>query len=139
MIKERICYASYVAGWCQDADYYVKEWPDGKFPKPSSCCLERGDFRGFPGISRTDILPGKVATEYSPWAQTSTVGVWIDAGSRAETDETNGTAHFLEHLAFKVGTCDFRLPAPELRLATCDLRFAICDMCMTMIMMIDCD
>ncbi|KAI0877835.1 mitochondrial processing peptidase beta subunit [Hypoxylon argillaceum] len=42
-----------------------------------------------------------VATEYSPWAQTSTVGVWIDAGSRAETTETNGTAHFLEHLAFK--------------------------------------
>ena len=44
----------------------------------------------------------QVATEYSPWAQTSTVGVWIDAGSRAETDENNGTAHFLEHLAFKV-------------------------------------
>jgi processing peptidase subunit beta len=42
-----------------------------------------------------------VATDYSPWAQTSTVGVWIDAGSRAETDETSGTAHFLEHLAFK--------------------------------------
>lgn len=44
----------------------------------------------------------QVATEHSPFAQTSTVGVWIDAGSRAETDETNGTAHFLEHLAFKV-------------------------------------
>lgn len=44
----------------------------------------------------------KIATEHSPWAQTSTVGVWIDAGSRAETDKTNGTAHFLEHLAFKV-------------------------------------
>ncbi|ROT39551.1 mitochondrial-processing peptidase subunit beta [Sodiomyces alkalinus F11] len=42
-----------------------------------------------------------VATNYSPWSQTSTVGMWIDAGSRAETDETNGTAHFLEHLAFK--------------------------------------
>ncbi|KAL4909668.1 hypothetical protein BDW74DRAFT_165099 [Aspergillus multicolor] len=42
-----------------------------------------------------------IATDYSPWAQTSTVGVWIDAGSRAETDKTNGTAHFLEHLAFK--------------------------------------
>jgi processing peptidase subunit beta len=27
--------------------------------------------------------------------------MWIDAGSRAETEETNGTAHFLEHLAFK--------------------------------------
>ncbi|KAB8446165.1 hypothetical protein FH972_025147 [Carpinus fangiana] len=42
-----------------------------------------------------------IATEHSPWAQTSTVGVWIDAGSRAETDKSNGTAHFLEHLAFK--------------------------------------
>jgi processing peptidase subunit beta len=46
----------------------------------------------------------QIATEHSPWAQTSTVGVWIDAGSRAETDKTNGTAHFLEHLAFKVGS-----------------------------------
>ncbi|CAK3755924.1 Mitochondrial-processing peptidase subunit beta [Lecanosticta acicola] len=42
-----------------------------------------------------------IATQHSPYAQTSTVGVWIDAGSRAETDKTNGTAHFLEHLAFK--------------------------------------
>ena len=30
--------------------------------------------------------------------------MWIDAGSRAETEENNGTAHFLEHLAFKVRT-----------------------------------
>lgn len=43
----------------------------------------------------------QIATEHSPYAQTSTVGVWIDAGSRAETNRTNGTAHFLEHLAFK--------------------------------------
>ncbi|KAJ8508376.1 hypothetical protein ONZ45_g9346 [Pleurotus djamor] len=42
-----------------------------------------------------------VATEAHPNAQTATVGVWIDAGSRAETDATNGTAHFLEHMAFK--------------------------------------
>lgn len=48
------------------------------------------------------LIREKIATEHSPWAQTSTVGVWIDAGSRAETDKTNGTAHFLEHLAFKV-------------------------------------
>ncbi|KAJ0981986.1 hypothetical protein J5N97_010241 [Dioscorea zingiberensis] len=27
--------------------------------------------------------------------------VWIDAGSRFETEETNGTAHFLEHMIFK--------------------------------------
>lgn len=42
-----------------------------------------------------------IATEYSPYAQTATCGVWIDAGSRAETDRTNGVAHYLEHLAFK--------------------------------------
>lgn len=42
-----------------------------------------------------------VATESHPHAQTATVGVWIDAGSRAETDRTNGVAHFLEHMAFK--------------------------------------
>jgi len=48
------------------------------------------------------LMAKQIATEHSPWAQTSTVGVWIDAGSRAETDKTNGTAHFLEHLAFKV-------------------------------------
>lgn len=57
------------------------------------------------GLSGTAIdLSAQIATEHSPWAQTSTVGVWIDAGSRAETDRTNGTAHFLEHLAFKVRT-----------------------------------
>ncbi|CAF1091335.1 unnamed protein product [Rotaria sp. Silwood1] len=32
---------------------------------------------------------------------TCTVGVWIDAGSRFETAQNNGTAHFLEHMAFK--------------------------------------
>jgi len=32
---------------------------------------------------------------------TATVGVYIDAGSRYETDENNGAAHFLEHMAFK--------------------------------------
>ena len=52
---------------------------------------------------QTSTLPNglTVATETHPHAQTATVGVWIDAGSRAETDATNGTAHFLEHMAFK--------------------------------------
>lgn len=43
----------------------------------------------------------RVATEYIPYSETATVGVWIDAGSRYETDEDNGTAHFLEHMIFK--------------------------------------
>lgn len=32
---------------------------------------------------------------------TATVGVWIDSGSRYEDAQTNGVAHFLEHMAFK--------------------------------------
>ena len=32
------------------------------------------------------------------------VGLWIDSGSRFETEKTNGVAHFLEHMIFKVGT-----------------------------------
>lgn len=43
----------------------------------------------------------KVATE-DTGAPTATVGIWIDAGSRWETDENNGVAHFLEHMTFKV-------------------------------------
>ena len=33
---------------------------------------------------------------------TCTVGVWINVGSRFETEENNGCAHFLEHMAFRV-------------------------------------
>ncbi len=29
------------------------------------------------------------------------MGLWIDAGSRYETEKNNGVAHFLEHMAFK--------------------------------------
>lgn len=43
----------------------------------------------------------RVATEHIPFAETATVGVWINSGSRFETDATNGAAHFLEHILFK--------------------------------------
>jgi hypothetical protein len=42
----------------------------------------------------------RVATE-STGGESATVGVWIDTGSRYESDSTNGVAHFLEHMAFK--------------------------------------
>lgn len=32
---------------------------------------------------------------------TATIGVWINSGSRWESEENNGTAHFLEHMAFR--------------------------------------
>ncbi|KAM7520670.1 hypothetical protein LguiB_019632 [Lonicera macranthoides] len=54
-------------------------------------------------LTKITTLPSglRVATESNLAAKTATVGVWIDAGSRFETDETNGTAHFLEHMIFK--------------------------------------
>ncbi|KAJ1678279.1 Mitochondrial-processing peptidase subunit beta [Spiromyces aspiralis] len=42
-----------------------------------------------------------VATETNPSVKTATVGVWINSGSRSETEADNGSAHFLEHMAFK--------------------------------------
>ncbi|CAI5757551.1 unnamed protein product [Candida verbasci] len=52
---------------------------------------------------RTTILPNglTVASESMPATRTATVGVWINAGSRADNPKSSGTAHFLEHLAFK--------------------------------------
>lgn len=44
----------------------------------------------------------RVATEKIEGCETATIGVWIDAGSRYEDGRTNGVAHFLEHMAFKV-------------------------------------
>ncbi|KAA8899920.1 hypothetical protein TRICI_006290 [Trichomonascus ciferrii] len=56
----------------------------------------------YPKTQTTTLANGMtVASETSPLAQTATVAVWIDAGSRAEHQYNNGTAHFLEHLAFK--------------------------------------
>jgi len=45
----------------------------------------------------------RVASEDSG-IPTTTVGLWIDAGSRFETGKSNGVAHFLEHMAFKVAS-----------------------------------
>lgn len=42
----------------------------------------------------------RIATQTYP-SDTVTVGVWINSGTRFESPETNGAAHFLEHMAFK--------------------------------------
>merc|ERR1712153_203297 len=42
----------------------------------------------------------RVASETTA-GETATIGVWINAGSSFETDADNGSAHFLEHMAFK--------------------------------------
>ncbi len=42
-----------------------------------------------------------VVTDSMPHLQTSTLGVWIGAGSRDERADEHGISHLLEHMAFK--------------------------------------
>ncbi|GAY52805.1 hypothetical protein WN944_005604 [Citrus x changshan-huyou] len=81
------------------------ENPDPKFLKygsPHPTLTSHTHILAAPETKITTLPNGlRVATESNLAAKTATVGVWIDAGSRFETDETNGTAHFLEHMIFK--------------------------------------
>ena len=54
-----------------------------------------------PATDLTTLDNGLRVASEAGHGSTATVGVFIDAGSRYETDKNNGTAHFLEHMAFK--------------------------------------
>eukprot|EP00271_Cylindrocystis_brebissonii_P014726 TRINITY_DN36202_c0_g1_i1.p1 TRINITY_DN36202_c0_g1~~TRINITY_DN36202_c0_g1_i1.p1 ORF type:complete len:516 (+),score=87.62 TRINITY_DN36202_c0_g1_i1:55-1548(+) len=79
--------------------------PDDRFTRYSSpvpVAIDHTDVLGVPPTKVTTLANGlRVASQAVPLAETATVGVWIDAGSRFETDASNGTAHFLEHMIFK--------------------------------------
>ncbi|KAK7287320.1 hypothetical protein RIF29_00557 [Crotalaria pallida] len=81
------------------------ENPDPRFLKHGSPVPTLSDHTRILAAPETRVttLPNglRVATESNLGFKTATVGVWIDAGSRFETEETNGTAHFLEHMIFK--------------------------------------
>jgi len=68
------------------------ELPEGEIPEPLKYVR---DFK------MTTLDNGiRVCTE--SWnSPTAAVGVYVDAGSRYETQDTCGTSHFLEHLLFK--------------------------------------
>ncbi|OXB70518.1 UNVERIFIED_CONTAM: hypothetical protein H355_002527, partial [Colinus virginianus] len=62
------------------------------------------DLPSLPSSVVTTLSSGlRVATQRLPFHHTATVGVWIDSGSRYDSKSTNGAAHFLEHMTFKVG------------------------------------
>ncbi|MGZ0186742.1 MAG: M16 family metallopeptidase, partial [Alphaproteobacteria bacterium] len=42
-----------------------------------------------------------IATDRIEGVESAALGVWVGTGARAETKETNGVAHLLEHMAFK--------------------------------------
>src|SRR3984893_15348052 len=50
-----------------------------------------------------DVLPNglRVISEPMPAVVSSTIGIWVENGSRYETSAQNGVSHFIEHLLFK--------------------------------------
>lgn len=43
----------------------------------------------------------RIVLEQVPHVRSATIGIWVLAGSRNETETTNGITHFLEHMLFK--------------------------------------
>lgn len=53
-------------------------------------------------INRSSLHNGiRVLTENIPHAHSVSIGIWVTTGSRHESAETSGIAHFIEHLLFK--------------------------------------
>ncbi|KAK3165244.1 hypothetical protein QOZ80_1AG0030770 [Eleusine coracana subsp. coracana] len=70
---------------------------------PEPRASDHSPYLRFPA-ARVSTLPSglRVVTQaYPANTRMASVGVWVDAGSRYELPGTNGTAHFLEHMAFK--------------------------------------
>lgn len=43
----------------------------------------------------------KVITEFIPYVNSISMGIWIKSGSRYENTKNNGVSHFIEHMLFK--------------------------------------
>ncbi len=56
-----------------------------------------------PASYQKTVLPNgiRIVSEEIPHVKSVSIGVWIDTGSRNETELTNGISHFLEHMVFK--------------------------------------
>lgn len=53
-------------------------------------------------IKKTTLSNGvRILTEEIPYFRSVAIGIWVDVGSRDESDEIGGTSHFIEHLLFK--------------------------------------
>ena len=53
-------------------------------------------------IERAELPNGLViVTEKMPHVRSVSVGIWLGTGSRGESPEHNGIAHFIEHMVFK--------------------------------------
>ena len=55
------------------------------------------------GNYQKTVLPNgvRVISEQIPFVRSVSVGVWVNNGSRDESESTNGISHFIEHMVFK--------------------------------------
>jgi predicted Zn-dependent peptidase len=61
-------------------------------------------FEGVDGsvVRRSTLSSGvRLISEFVPGVYSASIGIWVDAGSRDETGDHTGAAHYLEHLLFK--------------------------------------
>lgn len=55
-----------------------------------------------PVVHKTCLNNGiRIITGKIPYFRSVSMGVWVSAGSRDESDEDNGISHFIEHMTFK--------------------------------------
>ncbi|MEW5910126.1 MAG: pitrilysin family protein, partial [Thermodesulfobacteriota bacterium] len=55
-----------------------------------------------PTINKTVLQNGiRILTKRLPHVRSVSMGVWVNAGARDETQEENGLSHFIEHMIFK--------------------------------------
>jgi processing peptidase subunit beta len=69
--------------------------------RPSLSAHNSALLHAWPSTQVTTLDSGLRVASEPGHGETATVGVWIDTGSRYETDKNNGVAHFLEHMSFK--------------------------------------
>mmetsp|Transcript_18523 Transcript_18523/g.52020 ORF Transcript_18523/g.52020 Transcript_18523/m.52020 type:complete len:496 (-) Transcript_18523:415-1902(-) len=89
--------------FASDAVAVGQQNPFLRFSSPVPKAIDHAPLLSTLPETKVTTLPNglRVATEHLPFTETTTLGVWINSGSRFETDETNGAAHFLEHILFK--------------------------------------
>ena len=53
-------------------------------------------------VVKTTLKNGiRIVTKNMPYTHSVSMGVWVNAGARDETDTESGLSHFIEHMIFK--------------------------------------
>lgn len=71
--------------------------------------IQAGSSPGVASYEKTTLSNGiRIVTEQIPYVRSISAGVWVDVGSRDESEKNNGLSHFVEHMVFK-GTRRYKM------------------------------